>query len=169
MANTMTLIASSTVGSGGVSSITFSSIAGTYTDLQLLMQLRSDRSAIGDWIYISFNGSTSSFSANVLDGDGSSAAAYNTFPRVCGYATAASATSNTFGNSSCYIPNYAGSSNKSWSADGVAENNATTAPMTLTAGLWSNTSAITSITLTPRVGTNFVQYSTAYLYGVNNA
>jgi hypothetical protein len=46
-----------------------------------------------------------------------------------------------------YIPNYAGSSNKSVSIDAVTENNATAAEANLVAGLWSSTAAITSITL----------------------
>jgi hypothetical protein len=38
----------------------------------------------------------------------------------------------------------------------------------LTAGLWSNTAAITSVKFAPQSG-NFVQYSTATLYGVTSA
>ena len=80
------------------------------------------------------------------------------------------ATANTFGNMEIYIPNYAGSSNKSVSVNQVGEDNAATAYATLLAGLWSNTAAITSIKLTPfSGGASFVQYSTAYLYGVKNA
>jgi len=57
------------------------------------------------------------------------------------------ATANTFGNGSLYIPNYAGATNKSLSFDSVAENNATSAWLQITAGLWSSTAAITRITL----------------------
>jgi len=38
----------------------------------------------------------------------------------------------------------------------------------LGAVLWSNTAAITSVTLTPYAG-SILQYSTIYLYGVKNA
>jgi hypothetical protein len=78
-------------------------------------------------------------------------------------------TANTFGNGEIYIPNYAGSTQKSVSADAVAENNsATYIYSALNAGLWTGTAAITSIKLLiPSY--NFVQYSTAYLYGVSNA
>ena len=83
--------------------------------------------------------------------------------------TGSTATSNTFGNSELYIPNYAGSTNKSSSADAVAESNTTTVFAYLNAALWSSTAAITSITLTPDAGgANFVQYSTATLYGIKN-
>ena len=54
------------------------------------------------------------------------------------------------------------------SADGVMENNATEAYQNLVAGLWSNTSAITSLTLAKSTG-NFVQYSSASLYGIKNS
>jgi hypothetical protein len=77
-------------------------------------------------------------------------------------------TANTFSNGEIYIPNYAGSNYKSWSSDAVTENNATSADMSLVAGLTSITAAITSITIAGAAG-NLVQYSTAYLYGVSNA
>jgi len=41
MANTYTLIASSTVGSGGAATVSFSSITATYTDLCLLASVRA--------------------------------------------------------------------------------------------------------------------------------
>ncbi len=72
---------------------------------------------------------------------------------------------NTFANGEIYIPNYTASVNKSVSIDSVTENNATSAIAALDAGLWANTAAITSINLNGNNG-NFVQYSTAYLYGI---
>ena len=44
MPNTMTLISSSTVGSGGTASISFSSIPNTYTDLVVKLSVRSTAS-----------------------------------------------------------------------------------------------------------------------------
>jgi hypothetical protein len=53
------------------------------------------------------------------------------------------------------------------SVDFVGENNTGLSYQVLTAGLFSSTAAITSISLD---GTdNFVAYSTAYLYGISNA
>ena len=54
------------------------------------------------------------------------------------------------------------------SIDTVVENNATANEMSLIAGLWSQTAAITAIGFTPYVG-SCAQYTTAYLYGVSNA
>jgi hypothetical protein len=74
------------------------------------------------------------------------------------------ATSSTFGNGELYIPNYAGSQNKSSSADVVPEENAVGTYMSLVANLWSNSAAINQITLT--ADGNLAQHSTATLYGI---
>ena len=59
MANpTMTLIASNTVGSGGVASVTFSSIPATYTDLILKSSSRDTTTSVSAQINIQFNGDT---------------------------------------------------------------------------------------------------------------
>ena len=77
------------------------------------------------------------------------------------------ATSNTFSNMEVYIPNYAGSNNKSASSDGVGETNATTIYASLQANLWNDIPAITSIRFNAITGGgSFMQYSTFYLYGV---
>jgi hypothetical protein len=167
---TYTLIASSTVGSGGAASITFSSIVGTYTDLLLKWSIRGDAGSISRSIQLTFNGSTTSYSSRYLQGDGSAASSGTggSSNIYAGESTAFNATANTFANQELYIPNYASSNSKSVSVDSVSETNATTIYASLTAGLWSNSAAITSITLTPQTG-NLVQYSTAYLYGIKNS
>lgn len=165
----MELIQSVTVGAGGASTISFTSIPQTYTDLILKISSRDDRSGVtANAINLSFNGSTSNFTYRVLEGNGATAASGSGSTSWGATSVGPSATASTFSNCEIYIPNYAGSNNKSFSSDFVTENNATTAFTDLLAGLWSQTAAITSITLTPNTGTNFVQYSTAYLYGVTN-
>ena len=84
-------------------------------------------------------------------------------------AKGATALANTFSNCSVYVPNYAGSTNKSFSADLTAENNTTGTNMQLVAQLWSDTSAITSLVFVPGNGTNFVSGSSFYLYGIKNS
>ena len=161
MATTHYLIGKVTVGSDGASSITFSSIPQTFTDLLLVTSLRWS-STIDDNFYLIFNSNTSSYSYRHLRGNGSNAASGNLSSQSSlwtGWTLGSNFTANTFSNTSHYIPNYAGSTNKSYSIDSVMETNATTAYAVLAAGLWSNTAAITSITLAPGVGTNFVQYS----------
>jgi hypothetical protein len=165
MANTYTLISSVTLASSQ-STMTFSSIPSTYTDLKLVVSARLD--AVDTDNLISFNGSTTSLTSKRLVGIGSGTPSSDSPTRYAGQVDASSYTASTFSNTEIYIPNYAGSTNKSYSVDTVVENNATGAPMALAAGLWSNTAAITSITLTANTG-NYVQYTTAYLYGVKNA
>lgn len=168
MANTYTLISSVTVGSGGAASMGFTSIPSTYTDLVVKVSARSNRALTVDGILISFNGSTSNFTNRYLEGDGSTA--YSAIlARLASSAVGSTATASTYSNADIYIPNYAGSNFKSLSTDSVTENNATGSLTDLMANLWSDTAAITSITLTPYIGTLFNQYSTAYLYGISNA
>lgn len=162
----ITLIQTVTVGSGGAASIDFTSIPGTYTDLMIVMSARNTNAVASYYSVIKFNGSATSFTNRSLGGNGSSAYSFTTPGNFAGEMSGASATSNTFGNGTIYIPNYAGSSNKSFSIDAVSENNGTTAQQDIGAGLWSNTAAITSITLTPDGGYNYAQYSTASLYGI---
>ena len=170
MANTYTLIASSTVGSGGAATITFSSIPNTYTDLCLFLSGRSDRISNVDNVSFSINlqGINTNLSTRFLYGDGTSTASGTQVDVSAGIVPANSTTSNTFGNAQFYFSNYAGSTNKSISIDSVMENNATYSIPLLGASLWSQTTAINSITIDLQYG-NFLQYSTAYLYGIKNS
>jgi hypothetical protein len=163
----MTLISTTTLGSNAAN-IEFTSIPGTYTDLYLVMSLRSDRSgATTEIVGMTFNGSTSSRTGRNLEGNGSSVYTNSLTDLRAGVATGSTATSNTFGNSSCYIPNYAGSTNKSFSSDGVSENNGSNVTLSINAHLWSNTAAITSIQLYPLAGgTVWLTGSIASIYGV---
>jgi hypothetical protein len=167
MANTYTLIASSTVGSGGAATIDFTSIPATYTDLVLKVSARSTDNT-GD-LGIKLNTSTSSFSRKVLRGSGSAASSTSGSDNYVGGLNPSTYTASTFGNAEIYIPNYAGSTNKSISVDSVTENNATEAFAFLVASLWSDTAAITGVTLYNFTSGNLAQYTTAYLYGIKNS
>jgi hypothetical protein len=163
---TMTLIESKTLTSAA-SSIEFINIPQDGTDLVALVSARTTASrGAGGWaIQIGINNSYSNFTERELRGNGSSA---STFTSSAVYAVGASndATANTFGNSSVYIPNYTGSTNKSISVDGVEENNATEAISRITAGLWSQTSAITSMSFLAISPSVFSIGSTISLYKV---
>jgi hypothetical protein len=166
MATTYVKIASVTVGSGGAASIQFTSIPGTYDDLVIKISSRSTTNLGGVWtgVNVRLNGSTTSLTSRQLYGTGSAAGSAATATDNF-WTTSSAATASTFDNSEIYIPNYAGSTNKSFSADSVTENNATAALAALTANLWSNTNAVTSITLV-EAGNSFAQHSTAVLYGI---
>jgi hypothetical protein len=164
-------IAFTEVGSGGATDITFSSIQANWTDLVLKVSLRATTSGI-DTAKVSFNSSSSGYSYRSIWSSGSgtpqsfNGTADSYFQLQ--YSGGTSSTASTFTNGEIYIPNYAGSTNKSVSIDQVQEDNATTAYIVPMAGLWSNIAAITSIQISQTNG-NLAQYSTATLYGIKKA
>lgn len=170
MAVTYIKIASVTVGVLGAATIEFTSIPGTYTDLLLLSSTRDGTTVDNNTEFkVKFNNSATSYSNKYIQGNGSAASSgtYGTTFLYTGESDASTATINTFGSSSIYIPNYAGSNNKSLSSELTSEENTSVSFATLTAGLWSNSSAITSIQITCN-GT-WAQYSTATLYGIKSS
>jgi len=170
MPNTFTKIAAVTVGAGGAATMDFTSIPATFTDLCVKLSGRSARATQqADNLFITFNSTTTGYTTRVLNGNGSSATSANYASRYASNAVdAAGSTASTFSSHEIYIPNYTSANYKSFSADSVSETNATAAQSDLVAGLWSNTAAITSISLLPEVST-WVQYSTATLYGIRNS
>lgn len=167
MTATYELITSSTVGSGGVSSVTFSSIPQTYTDLLIVTSTRNTGGSTGTGINVALNGSTTP-TGKILYGDGSSATSANNNSSMISNDN--NLTASAFANASLYIPNYAGSNAKSASGDSVNEANQAGVYAVLYANIWSSfTSAITSLQFTLANGANFMQYSTFYLYGIKNS
>ena len=174
MANTFVKIASVTVGSGGASSIDFTSIPSTYTDLCVKLSLRGSNNDPYANILTRLNGATSGYTTRRLYGysgsgtgtgsDGNTGLTY----LYGGYPPAGTATANTFGSDEFYFPNYAGSTQKSYSQDSGPASNSGIVLRTLIAGLSTSTSAINQITFYNEYG-NFVQYSTATLYGIKSS
>jgi hypothetical protein len=159
-------IGTATVGAGGAATMAFTSIPSTYTDLMLLYSARAaEPTGTFYEVSVTLNSSTSGFSAKQLYGDGSTAASSSPTTRQVGLIGNVTTTTSTFNNNMIYFPNYAESTNKNYSVDAVTENNATTAYSNIVAGLWSNTAAINSISISV-TSNNFVQYSTATLYGI---
>jgi hypothetical protein len=167
----ITKIAQVDVGAGGAASIDFTSIPGTYTDLQVVFSARTNGGSSDDGVKCELNGdtNTANYTYRRLLGDGSSAYSSTANLFFAGRASASTATSNTFGNSSLLISNYSGSAAKTGSADGVSENNASTGYQTIFANSWTGTAAVTSVKLLPQFGTLFVQYSSATLYGISKS
>ena len=167
----MVAIQTVTVGSGGAANIEFTSIPQTYTDLCVVVSGRNG-TATSSSLKLRFNSSSTGYSDRSLEGNGAAASSASnnmgTDYLYCGLLSGNGTTASTFGNTQIYIPNYTSSNNKSVSVDAVSENNAITAYALLDAGLWSNSAAITSITILPNSGA-FAQYSTATLYGVTSA
>jgi hypothetical protein len=161
----MKLIETKTLGTAQAS-IQFTSIPQDGTDLVVLISTR--QSTTTGTVYISFNGNSTGYTFRRLNAQGSAANTDSVSSSAIYFNdTGTNETTNTFGNAAVYIPNYTGASNKSVSVDSVPESNQTTytgAQMSLVAGLWSNTAAITSINF----GSNgtFVAGSTISLYKI---
>lgn len=172
MANTFVKIASSTVGVGGTTSVTFSSIPSTYTDLVVKASIRSS-GGVNNYS-TTFNGSSSGYSECLLYGTGTTvASATSTSASYINWVfntNESGSTASTFSNCEFYIPNYAESNYKSIYSDNVTENNGTGATAYLNAALWANTAAITSITMAlAGTSVSFVENSTFYLYGIKKS
>jgi len=169
MANTYVKIASVTVGSGGSASIDFTAIPATYTDLKVVLSVRTNASSIYDWLQPNINatGVGTSITGKLLWGDGASATSVSQV--YSGLIVGNTSTANTFSNTEIYFPNYTSSNYKSFSIESVTENNATTAYDNIIASLWSNTAAINSLSFNMNIGTSFAQYSTATLYGIKSS
>jgi hypothetical protein len=150
-------------------SVTFDNLPTSgYTDLKVVMSSRGTGSLVYDTTKLVFNSTASGYSTRYIQGSGSAAisgtSGASTYIEIID--EGGNATTNTFSNIEIYIPNYRSSNNKSVSIDAVTETNATTVYMRLNAALWSNTAAITSITLTPDASAAYAANSTFSLYGV---
>jgi hypothetical protein len=171
MPNNHVLLEKITVGAAGAASVTFANIPQTgYTDLVVKASARTSRAAVEDGLGMYFNSDSSNYEWRTIFGSGSSVTSTN---RVSGgYGTTwvarvngNNSTSSTFASVDIYIPNYTSSNQKSYSVDSATENNATEAYAHLSAILFSNTAAISSITLLGG-NANLAANSTFYLYGV---
>lgn len=159
MPSTYTPIATTTLGSGS-STVTFSSIAGTYTDLIIVI---SGSTGGADTVGLRFNSdSGSNYSYTQVYGDGSSAgsvrATNETFARI---GPMYNSQSTTIAN----IMNYA---NSTTNKTVIARANNAGNQVNALVSLWRNTAAITNVTVNAIFG-SFNTGSTFTLYGVKSA
>jgi hypothetical protein len=169
----MKLISTVTVGAGGASSITFTSIPATFTDLYLVLSLRNTTSS-NEFTVMRMNAVTSGYNWRSLNAE--EYGAVGTFAAsglgitdaaMIGMNFGTNATSSTFGSTAVTIPNYAGSTAKTFASESIAANTASApARMHLTGGTCTSTAAINSLTIYGYFGYSFAQYSTASLYGI---
>ena len=152
-------IATNTLGTAA-SSVTFSSISGLYTDLVLVTAGQGTGAGVG---LLTFNGdnpnSGSSYSNTTVYGDGATAASYRR-------SSQARINDSLFWNVLCnnifQIMNYA---NTTTNKTVFLRANYPGGELNATVGLYSSTSAITSLTLT-HSGSTFIAGSTFTLYGI---
>jgi hypothetical protein len=166
-------LATVTVPSGGVASITFAGIPTGYKHLQIRGIAKSDETGgSADSLRLRFNSDTgANYSRHRLYGYNSviyaSGAGSTTYMQTFDYPYSDSGGTNTFGAGVLDILDYANTSKYKTIRNlaGVETNAAVNSALSLFSGSWRNTDAITTITLTTGSG-NFVQYSQFALYGI---
>ena len=174
--NSYESIATTTVGSGGSSTITFSSIPSTFTHLQLRYIARSAQVGNASSLILRFNSDTGSnyYAYHEIYADGSTAAAYAdstaTFSQV-DQIPAANKTASVFGVGVIDLLDYTSTSkNKTirfldgWDSNG-------TGAVVFGSSLYkpSTIAAISTITITDAYAQNFVEYSQFALYGIKGS
>jgi hypothetical protein len=170
--NSYESIATVTVGAGGASSISFSSIPSTYTHLQIRGILReSDTNTGAGALWMQVNGDTgSNYAWHRAWGNGSTATAgagSSTTWSLVGINSRSGNGSNIFGATIIDLLDYSLTTKyKTFRALSGEEANSSNGYSGIHSGLWLNTNAISSITLYPSATYSWTQYSQLALYGV---
>ena len=158
--STYTPIASQTIGSS-ITTVTFTNIPQTYTDLIIVLRGGCDNSSMR----MQFNSDTgSNYSVTLMSGTGSAANSTRQSSQnailIAGAYGAQTASSNTI----TQIQNY---SNATTFKTVLSRNNEASSATEAFVGLWRNTNAITTVSLTAINGTGFwFNGSTVNLYGI---
>lgn len=174
MANTYSLIASNTLSSSATS-VSFSSIPNSFTDLVVRYSVRGANAFSSETLFIRFNGVTSSYNKTDLQATGTAAASgtqSSASNLQIGVFNGGTSISNTFTPAEIYIPNYAVTRNKPLGAVSFFESNSTTAGdwyIFADGGFWTNTSAINSIAFSQSSGRDFASGSSFFLYGIKKS
>jgi hypothetical protein len=167
MAATLKLISSTTLTSTG--NVIFNPIPQIYTDLFLILNIRTNIGSYIDDVYLTFNGSGTESSTSLHRLATNSLASTTAAGLILrGVASGSSATASTYGTAELYIPRYSNTSyTKQFFAWGGGETNDSSLTQTSMNGYTrDSTTAITSITITcngtPVAGSYFA------LYGISN-
>lgn len=164
-------ISTVTVGSGGSASITFSSIPATYTHLQIRCSMQETQAGV-DWDNFNavFNSDTgTNYTRHFLEGNGATLTAFGAASRTkafVGEVSRSGAGASVFGVNIIDILDYANTNKYKTvrSLSGFDKNGG--GSVGIFSSAWLSTSAISSIVLTSDSGSNFSQYSSFALYGI---
>jgi hypothetical protein len=170
-------IATVTVGSGGSSSVSFTSIPSTYSHLQVRILGRGNRTSYGTESFVMRANSDSgaNYATHQVVAVASSVLASgsaSTTGASIGRFPSNSITANVFGVGVVDILDYANTNKYKTIRDlgGIEDNDVSgLAELGLYSSLWMNTSAISSLTFTSGGGTLITQYSSFALYGIKGA
>lgn len=160
-----------TVGSGGSSSVTFTSIPNTYTHLQIRGIARTSRpDSNQDGLKFRYNSDTgNNYATHYLLGNGSttgssggSSVSYNWINGI----TSSGAAANCFGAFVIDILDYANTNKYKTFRSLSGRDDNTAGAFWFESGLWISTTALSSITIFANTGPNISQYSSFALYGI---
>lgn len=171
MPNTYTRLASRTIGPGPAYQVALDNIPQTYSDLKVVILARSDFNATWDnGVGVFFNNAPTSqnYGSTWFRGTGTGTSSSRTLDIVTymGLDNATNSTSNVWTSYELYIPNYSATTfRKSFTMAAVSESNTNTAYQQVTAGSWTQTSAISRIDFYGGQG-NFIAGSRFDLYGI---
>ena len=176
-ANSYESISTVTVGAGGVSSITFSSIPATYTHLQIRGFVQTNRGTYGiDSLAIQLNADTgaTNYAYHLAWGDGSAANASglgDTGQLFNLSGSIGTVTGSSYSGLIIDLLDYSNTNKyKTARAASGVDINGTIAGLGgrvgIYSGLWKNTNAISSVSFAPSTGTLFTQYTQFALYGI---
>lgn len=158
-------IASSTAGSGGSATITFSSISATYKHLQVRFIAAGTSTPA---LYMQINSDTgANYTRHRLQGNGATASADATTGtnQVSIFGSPGLATASTFNAGVIDILDYANTNKYKTVRLLAGVDNNGSGNIELTSSLWLNTNAITALTFAASSG-NLSQYSSFALYGI---
>ena len=165
-------ISTVTVGSGGSSSIDFTSIPSSYTHLQIRGIARCTASTSDIDLYMRFNSdSGSNYNWHFVYGDGGSAATSNGVPANYIDAlrtTGASSGTSRFGAGVIDILDYANTNKYKTARILTGQDQNGSGLVIFISGAWRNTAAITSLSFYYPTG-SIAQYSQLALYGIKGS
>ena len=164
----MNLIETITVSSS-TSSLVFSNIPQTYTDLVLICSIRGTLGVYREDMGLRLNGDTGSnyLARAIRMFEGSFQAVGGTSGTYLGtFSVPSNTLANNFGNSIIQIPNYKRSTAKTITINSTMANSSN-ADSNFVAGRWSGTAAVSSITVFSANGVSLATGSTVSLYGIS--
>lgn len=171
MATTFTQIGTAQIVSTDTTTVEFTNIPNTFTDLKVEISARADGSGNVEMIEFTYNNNTSNRTSLVMEGRpaSDSVASFSPTTLFIGNVHGPGQTASSFNNVSLYIPNYAGSGNKVSISEASMNGTNNERSGSINFQRWADSTAITSIQFKLEGGVRkFVQHSTFYLYGIKN-
>lgn len=163
MANTYKVLAANILTTTA-STITFTGIDQTFSDLCLIFNAQTDNASTSDSALISFNSNTSSYYRIGIQSEAS--LTWPTGVSRVWLLGSGNTNASQFGGGELWISRYSSSTLNKRAGLQTAANGVVSPSLRNFAGAWNNSNAITDITLTPLSGTVFNTGSSFYLYAL---